>query len=633
VALQFQIRAGNAVQFGATRPLAQPAHCRIAIEYQEEAVGRASVQAALEVCRAACQGRPYPLDEEQQRLRDLADEERLGPSTLAIVRAARERGIPVEHLNPEDGRYLQLGQGIHQRLSLAAETEDISAVARSLTTDKHLTKLLLQAAGVPVPLGRPVLDADDAWVAASEIGLPVAVKPQDCDLAVGVGLDLRTREQILASYQAARQKSSSVLVERFAPGIEHRVLVVDGRVVAVARIEPPQVVGDGTSRVAQLVEVANRDPRRGPDHRTPLRTLKLDDVALGVLATQGHTLDSVPKPGERVLVRRNPPYIKNGGTLSDLTDRIHPHVVAHAVAAAQALHLRVAGLDVVAVDIGRPLEEQGGVFVEVNTGPGLWLHLAPWTETPRPVGEAIVATLFPPGRNGRIPLVAITGFQARETAGRHLAAQWTRHGFCVGRASSARLFVADREMPRRKTARESAGALLRNNRVEAAVLEASPGDLLREGLGCDRCDVAIVTDLPSPTNATEELVEACGAVLHALAPGGTAVLNAANPVVAAWPDVPAARIVWFSQDGKSSRLVVHRAAGGAAVFPRGDSIVLARGDSERTIRLSQWHLAGPDELLGLLAALAAGMALGLDDEEKQTPRRSADRLIPSPSLS
>jgi cyanophycin synthetase len=602
VALELQTLAGNPVRFGQTKARG-PGRWRVAVEYLEEAVGRACLQAALEVCRAACEGREFPIDTELARLRDLADDERLGPSTDAVVQAARARGIPVEHLNPEDGRYLQLGHGARQRRVLASETDDISAVSRSITTDKHLTKRLLRAAGVPVPEGRPVADAEDAWAAASELGLPVAVKPQDRDLAVGVGLDLRTREQVLAAYRAAREKSANIVVERFAPGVEHRVLVVDGRVVAVARIDPAHVIGDGESTVADLVEMVNRDPRRGPDHRSPLRRLKLDAVALDVLAGQGLTPASVPRRGERILVRRNPPYLKNGGSLTDLTDRIHPEVAARAVDAARALGLRVAGLDVVAEDVGRPLEEQGGVVVEVNTGPGLWLHTAPWAETPRPVGEAVVATLFPPGSDGRVPVVGVTGGAARTAAGRHLAGLLARAGLRVGRASAEGVFVAGRRLLiGGATAREQARAVLQNYLVDVAVLEASAGDLLVEGFGCDRCDVAVVTDPPAAGDGEEsdEPAAAQAAVLRALAPGGTAVLAAEGSPPALAPD----RVVRFAPGVPSARM-----AGGTAVFLSGDAAVLARGDDE-----TAFPLPGPadrGDRLGLLAAVAAAAALNL----------------------
>jgi cyanophycin synthetase len=624
VALELQTLAGNPVRFGRTRARG-PGRWRVAVEYQEEAVGRACLHAALAVCRAACEGQEFPFDAELARLRDLADDERLGPSTDAVVQAAQARGIPVEYLNPEDGRYLQLGHGARQRRVLASETDDISAVARSITTDKHFTKRLLRAAGVPVPEGRPAADAEDAWAAASELGLPVAVKPQDRDLAVGVGLDLRTREQVLAAYRAAREKSPHVVVERFAPGVEHRVLVVDGRVVAVARIDPPHIVGDGESTVAELVEAVNRDPRRGPDHHWPLRRLKLDAVALDVLAGQGLTPASVPQPGERVLVRRNPPYLKNGGSLTDLTDRIHPDVAARAVDAARALGLSVAGLDVVAEDLSQPLEDQGGVVVEVNTGPGLWLHTAPWAETPRPVGEAVVATLFPPGGDGRVPVVGVTGGAARAAAGRHLLGLLTRTGLRVGRASAEGVFVAGRRLLiGRATAREQARAVLQNHLVDVAVLEAGAQDLLVEGFGCDRCDVAVVTDPPAVqegTDATaEELCAAQAAVLRALAPGGKAVLAAEGSAA----DLPPERVVWFTPGEPDARPAGHRAAGGTAVFLRGGAVVLARGAEETAFRLA--GPADPGDRLGLLAGVAAAAALNVRADDVRSYLASLGRV-------
>jgi cyanophycin synthetase len=625
--LHLQELAGNPVTFAETRRTAQRGRYRVAVAYQEEPVGRACLQTALEICQAAWKGRPFAVEAELARLRRLADDQRLGPSTQALVEAAQARGIPVAHLNPEDGRYLQLGHGVRQRRTLATETEDISAVARSITTDKHLTKQLLREAGVPVPWGRPVRDAEDAWVAACEIGLPVAVKPQDRDLAQGVGLNLRTRDQVMAAYQTARAKSPFVMVERFAPGAEHRLLVVDDRVIAVTHIEPPYVLGDGVSRVAELVEAVNRDPRRGA-YSSPLRRMKLDAVALEVLASQDHTPDSIPSKGERVLLRRNPPHIENGGYLRDVTSRIHPDVAACAVAAVRALRLRIAGVDVVAKDIGRPLEEQGGVVVEINTGPGLGLHTALWADNPRPVGEAIIASLFPPGNDGRIPIFAVTGAQAR-AAGRCLTALLTERGFRVGRFSRNGLCIAGRKIALEgATASEKTRALLRNPLIDVAVLEMSARVLLREGLGCDRCDVALVTGALEPADPDallcadadeDELAEASLAVLRALGPNGKAVLNADAPALLTAALPPTDRVIWFSHSDQHPCLVAHRAAGGTAVFLSDDSLVLARGDEEQHLAFGGHPIekeAG--EQLGLLAAMAGATVLNLCGDEGQS---------------
>jgi cyanophycin synthetase len=581
--LHLQILAGNPVRFSATRPADRGNRHLVAVEYHEEPVGRACLHTALDLCRAAWDGQAYAIDEEIARLRVLADEQRLGPSTLALVEAARARDIPVDHFNPEDGRYLILGQGARQRRTLAAETDDISALARSITTDKHLTKQLLREASVPVPRGRPVTDAEDAWRAARELGLPVAVKPQDRDMAVGVGLNLRTREQVTAAYQAARARSDYVLVERFLAGAEHRLLVVEDRVVAATLIEPPHVVGDGVSTVAELVAAVNRDSRRGDDYPAPLRRLRLDAAARERLAAQGFAVDSIPPTGVRLLLRRDPPHLDHGGFLRDVTDSIHPETAACVVAAAQALRVRVAGVDVVARDISRPLEEQGGAIVEVNTGPGLGLHTAPCNDHPRPVGAAIMASLFPPGDNGRIPIVAVIGGRARE-AGRCLTGLLTDAGQRVGRASGDGVFLAGRKINLEDAAaHEKARAVLRHGRVDVAVLECEVRHLRREGFACDRCDVVLVADPPEAGEEDGEEADAWIAVLRALATDGKVVLNADDPPASNGLLPSADRLLWFARDGDNPRLVAHRAAGGTVVFLSGDSLVAARGVEEQRL--------------------------------------------------
>jgi cyanophycin synthetase len=629
---KLQILAGNPVRFSASRSTDGPDRYRVAVEYHEEPVGRACVQTALAMCRAAWEGQPFPVADELARLRALADDQRLGPSTFAIVEAARARDIPVDHFNPEDGRYLMLGQGARQHRSLAAETDEISALSRSITTDKHLTKQLLREAGVPVPFGRPVVDENDAWEAACALGLPVVIKPQDRDMAVGVGLNLRTREQVVAAYRTAKSRSDYVLVERFAEGAEHRVLVVEDRVVAVALIEPPLVVGDGISTVAELVEAVNRDPRRGEAYPAPLRRIRLDAVALKMLAAAGYTVDSVPPAGQRVILRCQLPHLDHGGFLRDVTDVIHPETAACIVAAAQALRVRVAGVDVVARDISRPLEEQGGVIVEVNTGPGLGLHTAPYTEQPRPVGAAIVASMFPPGDNGRIPIVAVAGSRGR-AAGRTLSTLLTDAGYRVGRTGYDGVFIAGRKINLRDaSAHEKARALLRNNRIDIAILECEARDLLRDGFGCDRCDVVLVADppeeivdrLPKANGQDEEapVEEAWIALLHGLASDGKVVLNADDPPDLDDVALPTDRVIWFARRGDNSRLIAHRADGGTAVYLGADCLVIAQGVEEQRMAFGgRPAQRDPREQLALLAALSGAMALNqCGDEEEPVSR-------------
>jgi cyanophycin synthetase len=627
VALRLQELAGNPVSFADVRPTHRRNVFLTAVEFAEEPVGQAAAATALRLLQAAREGKRLPPDEDLRRLRDLAYERRLPASTAVIYHAARARGLPAGRLNPEYGRYLRLGQGAKQHRCLASEPDTASAVARMASTDKYLAKQLLAAQGVPVPQGRLVTTAEQAWAAASDLGLPVAVKPVDSDLATGVSLDLRTREQVEAGFRDASEHSAEVLVECFAPGVEHRVLVASDRVVAVTRIAPPHVIGDGVSTVAALVDGVNSDPRRGDEGSgAPLYKIKTDDVARAVLTGQGYTLDSVPPAGAQVLLRRNPPYFKNGGRLVDLTDQIHPSTAAHAVAAAHAVQLPVAGLDVVAIDISRPLEEQGGVVVEINTSPGLWLHMAPWADNPRPVGEEIVASLFPPGTGGRIPVVAVVG-DATGSATRHLAGLLTRAGLRVGTAGAAEVAVGERRWaPRTRTPQERAGVLMENTTVDVALLQTSPRELVRAGFGNDRCDVAIVLapgsteDDPDAVATTDEFGpepgEFLGALRHALAPEGVFVLPA--EVDPAKTPPPVEQVLLVAGREESPRVHEHFAAGGRALVVRGDALLVVRGREAPLALGKRPGSLTEAETSGLLAALAAGLALGLGAEALRT---------------
>jgi cyanophycin synthetase len=601
----------------------------MALEFAVEPVGLAAAAAAWRLLEAAREGRPPLFPEEVRRMREVANEHFPGgplfkagrASAWSIYHAARARGIPAAQLSPEYWGCLRLGQGSKQHRCRASEPDIVGAVARVASEDKNLAKHLLQGAGVPVPQGQLAAAAEDAWAAACTLGLPVAIKPQDTDIGTGVSLELRTREQVEAAFHEARAFSDKVLVERFAPGVEHRVLVVGDRVVAVARIEPPHVVGDGVTTVAELVARINRDPRRGDwGAGLPPYKLQFDDSTQTVLAAQGYTPASVPPDGVWVLLRRNPPYLSNGGNLIDVTDRIHPSTAAHAVAAAQALQIPVAGLDIVAVDISKPLEEQGGVVVEINVSPGLWLHVAPWADSPRPVGEEIVALLFPSGHDGRIPVAAVVGAEPAPAAG-HLTALLTLAGLRVGRAGTAEIVVGQRRwLPEAQTPQDRAGLVLLNPTVDVAVLETSPRELVRAGFGNDRCDVALVLDrgeVPSDGEFGPEIRDFAQALGHAMTREVVLVLPAEDEPGSETP-LPRARVFLVAPQGNLPRVHAHCAAGGRALVADGEVLILAEG-AEAPVALGRCPGGMTEaERTGLLAALAAGIALGVAVETVAT---------------
>lgn len=586
--LELQRLAGSPVQVGLVRPAGRNGFFRVIIEYEEEELGRACLETARQFILAALENHPFDIAAELARLRDLANDVRLGPSTAAIVHAALNLSIPVRRLN--SGSLVQLGHGSRQRRICTAETDATSAIAEMIAQDKQLTRALLHVVGVPVPEGRPVADADDAWNAAEEIGLPVVVKPQYGNHGRGVATNLSTREQVVRAYDAAREEGSSILVESYIPGEDYRLLVIGGRLVAVAQREPAHVIGDGRSTITQLVAEVNRDPRRSDGHATVLSFIKLDAVGLAVLSEQGHTPDSVPPAGQCVLIRRNG-NLSTGGTATDVTDRVHPETAARAVEAARAVGLDIAGVDVVAVDIARPLEEQRGAVVEVNAGPGLRMHLEPSSGQPRPVGEAIVNMLFEEGQTGRIPLIAVTGVNGKTTTTRLLAHLLRRPDSLVGFSCTDGLYVGDRRIVNRDcSGPRSARALLGNPGVDVAVVETARGGILREGLGFDRCHVAVVTNIGQGDHldlrgidTVEELARVKRTVVEAVAADGVAVLNAADPLVAEMAGHCPGRVIFFARDGEHPVVTTHRKRGERAIFVRRTEIVLAEGPREEVL--------------------------------------------------
>jgi cyanophycin synthetase len=419
--LALQAQAGCPVSFSRTTETVECATYQVVIEYTEEAVGRLAFEMAALLCQAALDDLPFDLAAALARLRELDEDERLGPSTGAIVQAAVARGIPYRRLT--QGSLVQFGWGSRQRRIQAAEMDRTSAIAESIAQDKELTKKLLQAAGVPVPLGRPVSDLDDAWAAACEIGLPVVVKPRDGNQGKGVTVNIETRDHLAIAYAAAYEISSDVMVERYIPGHDFRLLVVGDRLVAAARRDPPHVVGDGLHTIRALVDRVNADPRRGDGHATALTKMRFDEIALARLAVQGYGADSVPPPSQRVVLRNNA-NLSTGGTATDVTDDVHPDVAERAVEAARTIGLDICGVDIVCETVLRPLEEQGGGVVEVNAAPGLRMHLSPSYGRGRAVGEAIVDDMFAAGEDGRIPVVAVTGTNGSPTSSRSRACAW-----------------------------------------------------------------------------------------------------------------------------------------------------------------------------------------------------------------
>ena len=631
-ALALQAQAGCPVTFGRTATTPEAGTYQVIVEYSEEAVGREAFAQAQLLVQAAVDGGSFDSDAVVAALRELDEDERLGPSTGAIVEAAAARGIPWRRLT--QGSLVQFGWGSKQRRIQAAEIDSTSAVAESVAQDKDLTKRLLHAAGVPVPMGRPVESPDDAWAVAQDVGLPVVVKPQDGNQGKGVTVNITARAQLDDAYAAAAEYGT-VMVERFLPGHDFRLLVVGDQLVAAARREPPQVLGDAIHTVRELVDLVNLDPRRGTGHATPLTKIRLDDIALGRLAAEGLDADAIPAKGQRVVLRNNA-NLSTGGTATDVTDDVHPDVAARAVAAARMVGLHICGVDLVCESVLYPIEEQNGGIVEVNAAPGLRMHLAPSYGKPRAIGQAMVSEVFAHGQDGRIPVVAITGTNGKTTTARLIAHLFAAQGLRVGMTNTDGVYVNGRQIDSGDcSGPKSARNVLLHPEVDAAVFETARGGILREGLGFDRCQVAVVTNIGEGDHlgmnfihTVEDLAVLKRVIVQNVAPHGFGVLNAVDPMVAAMAPACPGKVIFFAADRHHPVMAMHRAQGHRSIYVDGDAIVAAEGSWRESIPLHDVPITRGGKIAfqveNAMAAVGAAWGAGLSWE---TVRRGLSGFV------
>jgi cyanophycin synthetase len=620
VVLELQNMAGMKTGFGKTRSTGEQGVYKMAFRTRDAVVGRAALEAGHRLLMAAINGNDsdeaFDLAGTVAALTELVDRYCLGPSTANIVDAATERRIPSIRLT--EGNLVQLGHGAAQRRIWTAETDRTSAIGESIASDKDLTKTLLASCGVPVPEGALVRSADAAWDEAQDIGLPVVVKPVDGNHGRGVTLNLMSESEVRTAYAIASEAgdSTAVLVERFIPGNEHRLLVVGKRVVAVARGESLWVTGDGESTVSALVaSQINTDPRRGETEEHPLGTVNpQDDEILLDLKRQGMTPDSVPQAGQKVLIQ------PNGNVSDDVTDLIHPEVAHMAALAARVVGLDIAGIDLVCEDISRPLVDQRGAIIEVNSSPGLLAHIKPASGQPRKVGTAIVDHLFADGENGRIPIVGVTGTLGTSLIARLLGCLLHAGGKHAGVANGEGLYLDGRQVVKGDCTGFAFGErLLINRNVEAAVFESNAASILAGGLPYDRCAVGVVTDMGKlddvaefHINDEEALANVVRSQVDVILSEGAAVLNAADPEVVKLAELSDGRVIFYAMDESNPVMVQHRASGERIVFARDNHIVLVDGGVETVLLdLGKIKPATVKHPASVLAATAAAWALGL----------------------
>lgn len=619
VTLELQNLAGMPGGFGKAREMGKRGHYKVVVRAWHEAITRAALYAGRDLVMAAIEDKPCDVAAKVDELKDMVDTLLLGPSTASIVEAADDRDIPAIRLLP-DANLVQLGYGARQRRIWTAETDRTSAIAESISRDKDLTKELLAACGVPVPEGRMVDGPEDAWAAAEEIGLPVCVKPYDGNHGRGVFIDLGTREEIETAYGVALEEGSGVMVERSISGVEHRLLIVGGKLAAATKGDMVAVTGDGKSTIQELIDSqVNSDPRRGGTEEHPLNLIRVDTSARLELARHGYTAESVPPAGKEVIIQRA------GNHAFDVTDEVHPETARAACLAAKIVGLDIAGVDLVCADIARPLAGQQGAIVEVNAGPSLLMHLKPAVGKPRPVGKAIVDHLFPADDSGRVPVIGITGSRDTAIVAQIVASLISFSNKFTGLACATGLFLNGRPLQGGDcTHWEHGQRLLKNRSVEAVVIENPPAVIAGEGLAYDRCQVGVLTAIDNaalmPEHGIEnddQLYKVMRTQIDVVLEGGAAVLNADDPTVAGMAELSDGEVIFFGADAAAPLIVEHRQKGGRAVVVRDKSIVLAAASLEAplldlaAVPLLEDSL---EHLPGILAALGAGWALGLSPE-------------------
>jgi cyanophycin synthetase len=604
VALQLQQEAGHDLRRGKTRAVkGRPGRYNVIYDYLDEAVGLAAGALAVRLVNHLVRAEDgFDFAEELDQFLRRAERTAFGPSTAAILEEAASRDIPFIRLN--SASLVQLGQGVHAQRIRATMTSRTGALAVDLAGDKDMTTRLLASAGLPVPRQETVRTAEGAAAAARRIGFPVVVKPLDGNHGRGVCLDLTTEDEVRAGFEVAQSESrrGDVIVESFVTGRDYRCLIVGGRMQAIAERVPAHVVGDGTHTVTELVEITNADPRRGVGHEKVLTRIKVDDAAVALVRDQGYAMDDVPPQGQMVKLALTG-NMSTGGISVDRTFDAHPDNVEIAEEAARMIGLDVAGIDFICPDIASPVRETGGAICEVNAAPGFRMHTHPTVGEPQFIARPVVDLLFPPGTPSRVPIVAVTGTNGKTTTSRMIAHIFKGLGRKVGMTSTDGIVIDERLVYKADASGpRSARMVLQNPRVDFAVMEVARGGILREGLGYDRNDVAVVTNVAPDhlgmkgIDTLEQLADVKAVIVEAVPRHGFAVLNADDDLVRRMRRRCSGGIVYFSlqEPGTAVRDFIedHCRRGGRAVVlektDRGDMIVIRHG--RRSMQLAWTHL-------------------------------------------
>jgi cyanophycin synthetase len=581
IALELQTLAGMACGFGRTRSTGKEGIYNVVFSYMEEKAGIYTAKASVRIAEALIAGNDYDLAEDIQNLREIREEERLGPSTGCIVDEAIARGIPYIRLNRHS--LVQLGYGMNQKRIRATIASTTSSIAVDIACDKEETKNLLEAAEIPVPRGRIVYSEEGLKEALERVSYPIVTKPVDGNHGKGATTNITNWEDAVRGLEAAKKYSRGVIVEKFITGLDHRVLVINYKFVAAAIRKPACVIGDGKSTVQELIDKTNEDPRRGYGHEKTLTQIKVDDFTSDMLAKVNLTLESVLPKGEELFLKPTA-NLSTGGTATDVTDMVHPDNIFMCERIARIIGLDICGIDIMAENLTEPIKDNGGAILEVNAAPGFRMHIDPAEGIPRNVAEPVIDMLYPPGSSARIPIIAVTGTNGKTTTTRLMAHMVKTMGYKVGYTTTDGVYIQNQLMMRGDcTGPVSAEFVLKDPAVDFAVLETARGGILRAGLGFHNCDIAIVTNIAEDhlglqdIDTIEQLTRVKAVVPASVLPGGYAILNADNKYTVSMAKECVCNIAYFSMDENNPLIKEHISKGGLAAIYENGYVTICKG--------------------------------------------------------
>tara|TARA_B100000809_G_scaffold266855_1_gene332248 strand:- start:1248 stop:3884 length:2637 start_codon:yes stop_codon:yes gene_type:complete len=639
IALEVQTLAGMDTGFGRTRGYGEEGVYNVVFSYIEENVGRYAAAASVKICEALIAGEDYALEGDIQKMREIREDERLGPSTGSIVEEAVSRGIPWIRLNKYS--LVQLGYGANQKRIQATVTSETSSIGVEIACDKEDTKYLLEQAEVEVPRGDIIRKERSLEEACNYVGFPLVIKPVDGNHGRGITVDINSLEEALVAFAHAKESSRSgaIIVEKFVVGDDYRLLVINNQLVAAAIRTPAHVVGNGKSTIQELIDEVNSDPRRGYGHEKVLTQITTNELTKTLIKDAGYALDSVLPEDER-LILKDTANLSTGGTAEDVTDIVHPANVSMAERISKIIDLDICGIDIMTSDITKPLSDTGGAVLEVNAGPGFRMHLAPTTGLPRNVAAPVIDKLFPKGKNGRIPIIAVTGTNGKTTTTRLLAHIAKMNGHRVGYTTSDGVYIQNRLlMTGDCTGPSSAEFVLKDPTVNFAILESARGGLLRAGLGFEKCDVAIVTNVAADhlglkgIHTIEQLAKVKGVVPETVLPDGYAILNADDELVYDMRRNIECNLALFSMDENNPHILALQRKGGITAVYENGYVTICRGEWKMRVMKAEdipLTFGGKAKFMiqNVLPAILAANVQGISIEDMKA---ALETFIPSPS--